>query len=543
MAFVIGDRVRETSTTTGTGSFTLAGAVTGYQTFDTVLNTSDTTYYTIADQSGANFEVGIGTFTAPATLARTTILSSSNGGSVVTFGAGTKDVFISLPASKTVQSFSAGSTGLTPSTASFGAVSLAGTLVPANGGTGTATAFTAGSVVFAGASGVYAQDNASLFFDDTNNRLGIGTSSPAYKLDINSITGWGANQTAPIANIVGANAPTNGGGNLRVLSNTSATADAGGSLVLGGYYTAQTNSIDYAEISGRKQTGQTTGGYLALSTRADLGNETERLRITSAGDVGIGTSSPSQKLEVYAAANSLQIESIVRNDQAGSGVAAIGFNVSSGAAAEATSTKAGIGLVRSAAFGGGSLCFYNNNSGAAGDFTTADEKMRIDSSGSLLVDTTTNDTSSRISTRATSAVINGVGVYCTTTAATGAMVFFNPNGQVGTIQVTGSATAYITSSDYRLKENVAPITNGLTTIASLKPVTYDWKNDASKGEGFIAHELQSVIPAAVSGEKDAINKDGSIKPQGVDYSKIVVHLVAAIQELKADFDAYKAAHP
>ena len=175
--------------------------------------------------------------------------------------------------------------------------------------------------------------------------------------------------------------------------------------------------------------------------------------------------------------------------------------------------------------------------------TGGTERLRITSDGQFFVDTTTNDTSSRISTRATSAVINGVGVYCTTTAATGAMVFFNPNGQVGTIQVTGFATAYVTSSDYRLKENVAPITNGLTTIASLKPVTYDWKNDASKGEGFIAHELQSVIPAAVSGEKDAINKDGSINPQGVDYSKIVVHLVAAIQELKADFDAYKAAHP
>jgi hypothetical protein len=101
MAFVIADRVRETSTTIGTGNFTLAGALTGYQTFDSALDTGDTTYYAIADQGGANWEVGIGTFTSPATLARTTILSSSNGGSVVTFGAGTKDVFISLPASKT----------------------------------------------------------------------------------------------------------------------------------------------------------------------------------------------------------------------------------------------------------------------------------------------------------------------------------------------------------------------------------------------------------------------------------------------------------
>ena len=101
MAFVIADRVRESSTTTGTGSIALGGAVTGYQTFGSVLTTADTTYYTIADQGGANWEVGIGTFTSPSTLARTTILSSSNGGSIVTFTAGTKDVFISLPASKT----------------------------------------------------------------------------------------------------------------------------------------------------------------------------------------------------------------------------------------------------------------------------------------------------------------------------------------------------------------------------------------------------------------------------------------------------------
>jgi hypothetical protein len=100
MPFFNADRVWETSTSTGTGSFTLDGAVFGYQTFDSAYNTSDTAYYTIADQGGSNWEVGIGTFTAPSTLARTTIISSSNGGSVVTFGAGTKNVFVSLPGSK-----------------------------------------------------------------------------------------------------------------------------------------------------------------------------------------------------------------------------------------------------------------------------------------------------------------------------------------------------------------------------------------------------------------------------------------------------------
>jgi hypothetical protein len=100
MAFIIADRVKETSTTTGTGSIALAGATTGFRAFSAVLATADTTYYTIADQGGSNWEVGIGTFTSPSTIARTTILSSSNAGSIVTFGVGTKDVFISLPASE-----------------------------------------------------------------------------------------------------------------------------------------------------------------------------------------------------------------------------------------------------------------------------------------------------------------------------------------------------------------------------------------------------------------------------------------------------------
>ena len=403
MAFVIGDRVRETSITSGTGSFTLAGAVTGYQTFDAILDTNDTTYYTIADQSGANWEVGIGTFTAPATLARTTILSSSNGGSVVTFGAGTKDVFISLPASKTVQSFSAGSTGLTPSTASFGAVSLAGTLVPANGGTGTATAFTAGSVVFAGASGVYAQDNTNLFFDDTNNRLGIGTASPDAALTVNTVASFGAGAAA--------------------LPSIAAKGD----LNTGMWFPA----ADTIAAS--------TGG-------------SERLRIDSSGNLLAGLTS----------------------------VAAIGGRLN----AAISGNNAGVFICDSANF---PLVAWARSS------------------------------SSEL-------VYFGYG---------------SGGGNVGTITTNGTTTSYNVTSDYRLKHDVKPLVSGLSTVAALKPCIYKWSANNSYGEGFIAHELQTVIPEAVSGEKDAINKDGSIKPQGVDYSKIVVHLVAAVQELKAENDDLK----
>ena len=104
MAFVINDRVKETSTTTGTGTLNLAGAQTGFETFVAGIGNTNTTYYAIFNQGTAEFEVGIGTVTdaTPDTLSRDTIISSSNGDAAVNFTGGTKDVFCTLPASKAV---------------------------------------------------------------------------------------------------------------------------------------------------------------------------------------------------------------------------------------------------------------------------------------------------------------------------------------------------------------------------------------------------------------------------------------------------------
>ena len=102
MAFVLADRVRETTTTAGTGTVTLAGAVTGFQTFSAIGN-GNTTYYTIAGQGTSEWEVGIGTYTSSGTtLSRDTVLASSNSGSKVNFSAGTKDVFCDYPAGRAV---------------------------------------------------------------------------------------------------------------------------------------------------------------------------------------------------------------------------------------------------------------------------------------------------------------------------------------------------------------------------------------------------------------------------------------------------------
>jgi len=190
-------------------------------------------------------------------------------------------------------------------------------------------------------------------------------------------------------------------------------------------------------------------------------------------------------------------------------------------------------------------------------------------SGSLLLGNLLNDTTAQLNINGASGYPLATGVQ--STASTNQITFFNPNGVVGSIQTSGSATSYVTSSDYRLKENVTPMTGALTKVAALKPVKYDWKVDGSSGQGFIAHELQAVIPECVTGTKDQIEDIGNIKDsfgnivqssipepkllksgqiwektgdrpryQGVDTSFLVATLTAAIQELKAEVDALKA---
>jgi len=146
MAFAIADRVQETSSTAGTGTFLLTGAVTGYQSFAVIGNTN-TTYYTIADQSGTNWEVGIGTYySSNVSLARTTILSSSNANAVVNFGAGTKSVFVTYPAERAIYADSSNITTVTNLVS--GNVSITGgTLTGVNV---TATTFFSANVAITG---------------------------------------------------------------------------------------------------------------------------------------------------------------------------------------------------------------------------------------------------------------------------------------------------------------------------------------------------------------------------------------------------------
>jgi hypothetical protein len=179
MALVLADRVQETTTTTGTGSVTLLGAVTGYQSFAVIGNTN-TTFYTIADQGGANWEVGIGTYsTTGPTLARTTVLASSNSGSLVNFTAGIKTVFVTYPSEKSVNLDASGNVSALGTVASGTWNGTA--IVTTYGGTGL-TSYTAGDLPY------YASGTAL-------SKLGIGTNG--YILTSNGTAPTWAANTAP----------------------------------------------------------------------------------------------------------------------------------------------------------------------------------------------------------------------------------------------------------------------------------------------------------------------------------------------------------
>jgi hypothetical protein len=194
-------------------------------------------------------------------------------------------------------------------------------------------------------------------------------------------------------------------------------------------------------------------------------------------------------------------------------------------------------------------------SGTAGNTITWSESMRIDSSGNVLIGRAGGLSSGKVQTYAPNSIYthqiyqdysSGTGNFIEFIRTTG--TFGSVAGVVGTITASTTTTTYATSSDYRLKENIVPMTGALDVVSALKPVTYNWKVDGLKGQGFIAHELQAVVPDCVTGEKDAVetytdeegNEQTRIKPQGIDTSFLVATLTAAIQEQQTIINDLKA---
>lgn len=306
-------------------------------------------------------------------------------------------------------------------------------------------------------------------------------------------------------------------------------------LVLNG--TTGVSAVDGSASTPAVQGGDTNTGvfFPAADTVAIATNGTERVRTDSSGNVGIGvtpsawdsgfsilqTGSAGASFGGRSSANTAYvISNAVRN---GSAWKYINNNTSAQFQVE-----------------NGNFYWFTAPSGTAGNAISFTQAMTMDASGNLLVGTTSNLGSGARLNINYAFSNDGAAWQSNTTSEHNAIVFKNSNGTVGRIATSGSSTSYVTSSDYRLKHDIAPMTGALAKVAALKPVTYKWNADDSGGEGFIAHELAEVCPHAVAGEKDAVDAEGNPVYQGIDTSFLVATLTAAIQELKTELDAVKA---
>lgn len=281
-------------------------------------------------------------------------------------------------------------------------------------------------------------------------------------------------------------------------------------------------------------------------------NNVEAMRIDANGNVGIGTASPLSKTNIYNASSNyplfVQGGSAANNGDGGS----IAFAVAVGSAIAGPATAAA--AIRSLnSYAGesngqeGPLAFYTNQRTGTNTYTGLTERMRIDTNGNLLVGTqsySSNLDGMQLSPSSGIHITSNGGFNISLNKAsspsqTAFQTFYINNVLIGYINYNGGTVQYISVSDYRLKDEIQPLNGSLAKVLAIKPVSYVWKETGIIDEGFIAHELQSIIPRAVDGEKDAVNEDGSIKPQGIDQSKLIVHLVKAIQELSAEVAALK----
>jgi len=332
---------------------------------------------------------------------------------------------------------------------------------------------------------VESNNNANmLFVDGGNDRVGIGTSSPDYSLEV---AGTGLF-----------------GGSVMATGSTTTTASR--------------RAIMTHDGSSMKLMASGDSTHRNIIFYRDGGSD-EAMRINTSNLVGIGTSSPSEKLQVngHIASNGIHFVNNTQSPPSGATIHQPASNV---------------------------MAFRTNNT----------ERMRITSNGNVLFSTTsTPDTVVGASGAGMAYEANGfLGI-----ARIGATLILNrrnthgdnavfryDGNTTGSISVTSNTTAYNTSSDYRLKENVSYDFDATTRLKQLKPARFNFISDADKTvDGFLAHEVSSIVPEAINGTKDAVDEDGNPEYQGIDQSKLVPLLVKTIQELEARITTLEANNP
>ena len=372
-------------------------------------------------------------------------------------------------------------------------------------------------------------NTSEIYTDPTNNRIGIGTSSPARTLHTEGVGVLLANTGGTHEVLFGDNAyryfglytpaspdymsirtgttdllTVTADGNVGIGTSSptvplqiSHGSSSVGLYTLGGYnYQAKFESSDaeaaiVIEDSNSTNDGNRIGVITNDMTFTTAG--TERLRIASNGDVQLqGGNQMTNALAWYNSNGPYELASIEN-------VSHPSYNDSGGL------------LFKTAGL---------SNSGMA-------ERMRIDSNGNVSIGSTSNPGYRlKVEGGGTTQLINRTG-------SDGALILFQNDGVgCGTIACSGSTTAYNTSSDYRLKEDEVPMTGATERVKALRPINFAWKLDGSRTDGFLAHEVQEIVPEAITGVKDAVDSEGNPDYQGIDQSKLVPLLVKTIQELE-----------
>ena len=359
---------------------------------------------------------------------------------------------------------------------------------------------------------------------DTSGNLGIGMTNPAVKFHVNA-------------------------GNARIQQ--ADFTDTNLDIALGGSTTGNKNILNFRDSTGVTSSITGYGSAFGSSKNYALGfltNSLERLLIDSSGNVGIGVT-PS----AWSGLTSLSIGST------GSSLASASNDnlyLTSGAYYNGTNWlyKTTSQLVSNYQQLSGIHRWNIAPSGTAGAAITFTQAMTLDASGNLRIGTTgdgSGSTTGRIRLTGNTGGINSIYTeqavsggynFVSSTVSNGGVYyhvnFLEGGTQRGSITSNGVATIYSTSSDYRLKENVTPVFNGIARFKQLKPSRFNFISHPGRTvDGFLAHEAQAVVPECVIGTKDAVDDDGNPVFQGIDQSKLVPLLTAALQEAITKIEA------
>ncbi len=351
------------------------------------------------------------------------------------------------------------------------------------------------------ASGNINMDSGTVYVDAANNRLGIGSNSPSGQLDVAGSLG------------------------------TFRVGTSGAEV----FFTRNENN-DF-RANGGSSAAISIGGQSHVRFLTGSGFD-ERARIDSSGRLLVGTSTAgagTSGITVQGSPGLFTLQRDATPSGAGTSLGTINFSNT------APGTGAQISCESDAAWGSndypGRLVFSTTADGAS----SPTERMRISNDGRIAINSTTSGGNYIVYLTCASGT-GGMTIKAFNTSTNYPLSFENSSGtQVGTISVTTTATAYNTSSDYRLKENVVPLTGAVDRLSQLQVHRFNFIADPDRTvDGFIAHEAQAVVPECVNGIKDAVDDDGNPIYQGIDQSKLVPLLTAALQETIAELQALKA---